>query len=343
MVGEVLKERIDNTHGVIWLFVGDLAQLPPVGEGVSKLLNDPDASLNVVLRQAKGSEILNLATRIRGGDLSMEYDTGKDVFRVHDAEELFYAALERFQSAEYQKDAAHARMLVFRNERRKAINQRMRKLLVDSPEPYAPGEWLVMYSAFAPEKSRLNVLAERAKAQGGGSAWRPFFRYKESLGDTLTQLHVSEEVRVIDVEDGTIDLGDWSFNVHRIHVLARGDEHFELPVLTAEEVEGYEKIKTELMQAALALRTKQKECEEKSHEWYALDADRRQVWQMYFTLEETFAQVDYAYAMTVHKSQGSTFDHVFVDVPDLLSSGGMQQRILYTACTRPAKSLTFYK
>jgi exodeoxyribonuclease-5 len=59
-------------------------------------------------------------------------------------------------------------------------------------------------------------------------------------------------------------------------------------------------------------------------------------------LEETFAQVDYAYAMTVHKSQGSTFDHVLVDVPDLMTSGGMQARILYTAVTRPAKSLTFY-
>jgi exodeoxyribonuclease-5 len=59
-------------------------------------------------------------------------------------------------------------------------------------------------------------------------------------------------------------------------------------------------------------------------------------------LEETFAKVDYAYAMTVHKSQGSTFDHAFVDVPDLLTAGEMVPRILYTAVTRPAKSLTFY-
>ena len=347
MVGETLKEHIDRSYGVSWLFVGDLAQLPPVGESVSQLLNNPDVTLSKVLRQAEGSEVLNLATRIRQGDLSMDFADGKDVRQVETAEDLFQASLERFDSPEYRKDASHARMLVFRNERRKSINQRMRSLLVDSEDPYAPGEWLVMYAAFSPEKSKLNVLADKARKftkgeYGYGRAWKQFFNYKESLGSTVTQLHVSEEVRVREASEGMLSMGEWFFHVWRLLVTAREDEVFELPVLMAGEQERVNEILKELAQKAFAYKQERDNYTHGSREWAFADDKRKKTWQTYFSLEETFAQVDYAYAMTVHKSQGSTFDHVFIDVPDLMGSGGMQRTILYTAVTRPSKTLTFY-
>ena len=344
MIGRVLKEEIDNLHGVRWLFVGDLAQLPPVGEGVSELLDEPDSTLETVLRQSHGSEILNLATAIRGGDMSMEFEEGKDVFKLDTAEELFQAALERFRSPEYQQDAAHARMLVFKNDRRKAINQRMRQLLIGQDDPYVPGEWLVMYAAFSPEKSRLAVLAEHAKQAtfDRSKRWAKFYEYKKSLGNSITRLHVSEEVRITDAVLNSIDIEEWNFKVWRLTVEARGGV-FELPVPTEEEAKRIEAIKTEMADHAQQSRKRRDEYEVGCSQWEEEERDRKGFWSVYFTLDEIFAQVDYAYAMTVHKSQGSTFDHAFVDVPDLLSSGGMQQRILYTACTRPAKTLTFYK
>jgi len=348
MVGSVLKEHVERAAEVQWLFVGDLAQLPPVGEGVSELLDNPDAELRTVLRQAKGSEILNLATRIREGDLSTEFEAGRDVHKVGSAEDLFQAALAVFNTDAYRADAGHARMLVFKNLRRQAINRRMRDLLIGAEEPYVAGEWLVMYAAFCPEKSKLNLMAERAREYAKGTreygrAWRNFFEYKERhCGDDVTRLHVSEEVRVEAGEDGEVKVGGEPFKVHRLAVRARG-EIFDLPVLQQLEVARVRKIMDELTQTALQLRKERDEQPERSSAWERLDKERRQAWSYYFTLEETFAQVDYAYAMTVHKSQGSTFAHAFVDVPDLLSAGGMQQRILYTACTRPAKSLTFYR
>ena len=348
MVGETLKEHIDRSYGVSWLFVGDLAQLPPVGESVSKLLNDPDVTLSKVLRQAEGSEILNLATRIRQGDMSMDFADGKDVHQVGTAEDLFQASLGRFDSPEYREDASHARMLVFRNERRKSINQRMRSLLVNSEDPYAPGEWLVMYAAFSPEKSKLNVLAGRARKfmkgeYGYGRAWKQFFNYKESLGGTVTQLHVSEEVRVREASEGMLSMGEWSFHVWRLLVTAREEKVFELPVLMADEQERITQILAELAQKSFVYKQERDNVPHESREWLQTDDKRKKTWQTYYSLEETFAQVDYAYAMTVHKSQGSTFDHVFVDVPDLMGSGGMQGKILYTAVTRPSKTLTFYR
>lgn len=344
MVGSVLKEHIDASPGVRWVFVGDLAQLPPVGESTSELLDDPDSTLEEVLRQAHGSEILNLATRIRKGDTSMEFRPGFDVCEVSSAEDLFQEALRRFDSAEFRNDASHARMLVFRNDRRRAINSRIRTLLVGKPDPYVKGEWLVMYQAFSPEKSKLNVLAERAKIRGGGSAWRPFFDYKKTLGATITQLHVSEEVLVRSAVQSEIEVDQWKFPVWKLNVFAKDHgEVFELPVLREDQVEKVEQLKAEQAEAARTARTERDSYEPGCRQWQEFDSRRKRAWSLFFSLEETFAQVDYCYAMTVYKSQGSTFEHAFVDVPDLMRSGGMQQKILYTAFTRPAKSVTFYK
>ena len=63
-------------------------------------------------------------------------------------------------------------------------------------------------------------------------------------------------------------------------------------------------------------------------------------WKQYYRLRERFARVDYAYAMTVHRAQGSTFDTAFVDGRDVSACRGPeQQALLYVAVTRPARRL----
>ncbi len=68
--------------------------------------------------------------------------------------------------------------------------------------------------------------------------------------------------------------------------------------------------------------------------------DEPSAWKKYYDLKERFAQVDYAYASTVHKAQGSTFDTVFVDHRDLrVCRGPERSALLYVAVTRPARRL----
>ena len=64
-------------------------------------------------------------------------------------------------------------------------------------------------------------------------------------------------------------------------------------------------------------------------------------WDRFFDLREQFARVDYAYATTVHRAQGSTFDTVFVDHRDLQACRDPEERraLLYVAVTRPARRL----
>jgi len=87
---------------------------------------------------------------------------------------------------------------------------------------------------------------------------------------------------------------------------------------------------------------------EDERERYRNELDKRRetamedpgAWKRYYDLREQFARVDYAYATTVHKAQGSTFDTVFVDHRDLQACRGEERRaLLYVAVTRPSRRL----
>jgi superfamily I DNA/RNA helicase len=56
---------------------------------------------------------------------------------------------------------------------------------------------------------------------------------------------------------------------------------------------------------------------------------------------DKFAQLNYGYSITVHKSQGSTFMNVFTDILDILGNNNQQEtsKCLYTAITRSSKRL----
>ncbi|MFW5972650.1 MAG: ATP-dependent DNA helicase [Bacteroidota bacterium] len=78
----------------------------------------------------------------------------------------------------------------------------------------------------------------------------------------------------------------------------------------------------------------------------ALDRRKREAirgegdWLDYYGLRERFADVDYTYASTIHKAQGSTFNTAYVDLKDAAACRGAEHRaLLYVAVTRPADRL----
>jgi len=68
-------------------------------------------------------------------------------------------------------------------------------------------------------------------------------------------------------------------------------------------------------------------------------------WLEFWQLKQRFHEVDYAYSLTVHKSQGSTFQDVFVDLPSLYQNRNPIERnqLGYVAFTRAAKRLFLYQ
>lgn len=72
-------------------------------------------------------------------------------------------------------------------------------------------------------------------------------------------------------------------------------------------------------------------------------ADKKE-WLEYFELKETFADLRPTHACTVHKSQGSTFKNVFINLTDIGANNNDNEikRLLYVAITRAAENVYLY-
>jgi exodeoxyribonuclease-5 len=69
--------------------------------------------------------------------------------------------------------------------------------------------------------------------------------------------------------------------------------------------------------------------------------DSRRHWAKWHTLRDMFAAIKYCYCITVHRSQGSTYQTVLVDTDDLLKNNRQTERnkLLYVAFSRASKEL----
>lgn len=135
------------------------------------------------------------------------------------------------------------------------------------------------------------------------------------LGDEALLLPTSAECEVLEVRRGKE--GDWP--VWRLEVETEEGECKTLRVL---HESGQADLTTQLEKLA---------------------QDKR--WMEFWDLKQQFHEVDYAYSLTIHKSQGSTFQDVFIDVPSMRVSRQVIERnqLCYVAFTRAAKRLFLYQ
>jgi hypothetical protein len=74
----------------------------------------------------------------------------------------------------------------------------------------------------------------------------------------------------------------------------------------------------------------------------AKQGEKKKAWAKYYTVHHVFDDIAYAYAITCHKSQGSTYQYVFIDDADLRACPD-RMAIFYTAITRAADTLYTWK
>ena len=65
---------------------------------------------------------------------------------------------------------------------------------------------------------------------------------------------------------------------------------------------------------------------------------------LYHIIKSTYLEVDYGYALTVHKSQGSTYYDVFMEYSNLYANKKESEKykLLYTALTRCSNNIHLY-
>lgn len=74
---------------------------------------------------------------------------------------------------------------------------------------------------------------------------------------------------------------------------------------------------------------------------HELSINRKEAWRNYLSFKNNVVCIDFAHAMTVHKSQGSTYDNVYLDIEDMhkcaKSNFALYLKLMYVAISRASK------
>ena len=294
MINRFLMQAIRDAQSewnVKFLFMGDPAQLPPVGEissPVWKVTNT--AELTTVMRY--GNSMLDLATAIRKvvdhPFPSIKVETNPPVYRLRKPEWLVKISdnLDLFRSGD-------AKVIAWRNVK------------VDEYNSFIRGQ------IFGPKEAKANRWLPEDKIVATA--------HLKNLDDQ-TFKRTDEEATVLQVALGH----------HPIH------NEFEIfNLLVEDELGKKQTIRTLTPEGLFALNNRLNEL--------AMEAKsgKRYKWREFWKLKEAFHEIRHSYAITSHRSQGSSYLKTFVDLEDIMHNRNRQEafRSLYVACTRQREEL----
>lgn len=311
------------------LFVGDPAQLPPVGDSsdISPVFSRVTyrATLTEVVRQARDNPIIRLSIAIRkameqgdkislmtlGEALPMEFPAKAGIMQGGQASAISAALYEIEQGRD-------ARIIAYLNTSVMACNRAMHEAIHGYTEhPYVVGERVIAHQPF-----QATALDEDGEP-----------------GGAVTIIN-SEELVIERVSPQPHFIYRDKYPCCRV-VLKRDNEQ-RVACYVADDHQAVERDVGLLFAKWRQLKTAMKAAEQQGHK----DADklRREAAEasgQAWALRKAFAPLRHAYALTTHKSQGSTFDTAIVDFNDLarMRSAFEFNRALYVAATRGSEHL----
>jgi len=294
MVNRFLMEAVNDAFddwSVPFLFMGDPAQLPPVGEITSPVWKiEPFSELTTVMRY--GNSMLDLATAIRkqvdNPFPSIKIETCAPVFRETRTEWLdqIMLNLELFKSGE-------AKVIAWRNVTVDKYNQ------------------LIRAAIFGRQEAKLNDWLEGDKIVATA--------HLKDLEDN-TFMRTDEEATVLACTVGSHPRFK-EFEIFNLLCLGENERKCTIRTLTDD---GRFHLNNRLNELAAEAKT-----------------GKRYKWKEFWTLKEAFNEIRHSYAITSHRSQGSSYLKTFIDLEDIMQNRNRPEafRSLYVACTRQREEL----
>lgn len=316
---DLITNEVSSIRGAQVLFVGDPAQLPPVGESRSHALisqnGDVTETLTEIVRQKADHPVLKLTAELRnaidGADVPriLEKIHPDGSIRILDSLAFEKELLSEFRSEAYQDDPDHCRILTYTNERSREFNGLVRRELLGSMADECqllPNETVVCCKPIVQDRQ---VLAQ-----------------------------IGDNVRVIDVDDSE----DPEYGIPSLQVRLITPDCGEVTVFVVRNPEGLGDYRTVLTLLSKAAKDRQAELNDHRRRGIPYpvknDQARRSAWRDLFKFkEELFADLRPAHASTVHRSQGSTYGTVFIDLEDIGRNTKRSEilRLLYVGLSRP--------
>ena len=130
MVPENIIRALEQ-HKIFIIYLGDPAQLPPIGQANSVMQREPDVFLDEVMRQADGNSIVEWSMKVREGKrFKWENDDFVQIIDQKDVVSGMYTWADQ--------------ILCFKNATRNRINQEMRQILGHSGPIPQEGEKMIV-------------------------------------------------------------------------------------------------------------------------------------------------------------------------------------------------------
>ena len=308
------------------IFMGDPAQIPPVNKIDCLPFSDDTGGFNMltlelkeIMRQKKGNSIVKASFTLRD-NLSVEQPianlishvnkSGDGIIRINAQTQRSHVrehVEEYFRSKEYQNNPDHVKVIAWRNKTVQYMNSVIREVIHGKEAAaYEVDEHLV---ANGPVFSR--IFEER------------YNNYKYHISYQTSDEFIIEEVTVVErtFSEKYRDAPpiEWTGKFWELKLKDRYDS---LYVIHEDSAEDYKKLISKARSEAMS-------------------SKKKSYWVNYFNIRKWSDNVVYNYAITAHKSQGSTYNNVILLEEDLNFNRKTieRNRIKYTAYTRAKNKL----
>jgi hypothetical protein len=308
--------------------MGDPAQIPPVGkpdcipfrEEFYDSLGIKTIDLKKIMRQKGDNPIIDTSVTIRNNLSDSYLDTGRESLLNEKGEGIEFLNLNSgivrdtftdtlgnyFNTDKFKEDSEYSKIIAWRNKTVETMNNLVRKVI------------------YGDESLGSKILpGEKLIANN------PIIEMNQILFNTNDEFTVEnfkikkERVRV-EGEDGEL-----KYYEAGVSFLDDDDNQviYYIDILHEDSESYFHVLANKLKKTAIETRGKNKS------------------WIKYYDFLRRYADVSYAYAITAHKSQGSTYETAFVleDDIDVNPNVVERNRIKYTAYTRSSKKLYVVK
>lgn len=328
---DVLKKIIDINSSIFrpfqMLFLGDIGQIQPIRDDQSEFYRTHKDLLN------KKSDIFNskhkskLITRVRQGEANpiLPY---ADYFWENSQKEN--PELNPTQHIVRNNQITDKGSLLFSNSEAEVLNSVIKAVKNAVDKGLTNHVKIVTYHVN--EKTELNQKIHEAlfgKDSDYSKGDMLIFNAPYNIPETKGVIENSAEIQIKDIDDTDVD----EYGIHTLYLETTGTAYSvtgreikdcTIQVVSRQDIGKYNQKLAELASAAKR---------------YTNRASKNQAWKEFWEYKGRYADVDFGYAITAHKSQGSTYDIVVVDEKDIMgttaTSNQEKSELIYTALTRP--------
>lgn len=286
---------VSEQHNLKVVFMGDAAQLPPVGEPGSLIWTVENGfALTKVMRH--DNQILTLVSSIRNimnhpaPSITMRADNshGEGVFKH--TKDSFRNSIFKAASEGLFADGSQGKVIAWRNVKTAEYNNLIRFAIFGataSPGHYIQGDRIVAAGPIMKGDEVIMNTDDEAIVESFVECQHPLEPKYKGI-ELLCRTEGNQTVRLLVIHPDSVAEFDRD-SMHKAH-----------------DAKGNGKL-----------------------------------WRKFWDHKELFHDIKYAYALTAHRAQGSTYENVWVDYADVLYNRNRKEafQCLYVACSRPTTRL----